>query len=75
MAAVSLAVSGSAVSLPLASSAAQAQPVSLVDARLSSDLSRVLEEHLLQEPARGRRSEARLLRRRTPPVSILRRTP
>jgi hypothetical protein len=46
------------LTLPLASSAAQAQSVPLVDARLSSDLSRVLEEHLQQEPARNPRSVA-----------------
>lgn len=46
------------LTLPLASSAAQAQPVRLVDARLSSDLSRVLEEHLQQEPAPDPRSVA-----------------
>jgi len=46
------------LSLPLASSAAQAQPVRLVDARLSSDLRQVLEEHLQQEPERSPRSVA-----------------
>jgi hypothetical protein len=46
------------LSLPLASSAAQAEPVSLVDARVSSDLSRTLEEHLQREPTGSRRSVA-----------------
>jgi hypothetical protein len=46
------------LSLPLASSAAQAQPVPLVDARLSSDLRRVLEQHVQQQPKGRRRSVA-----------------
>jgi len=46
------------LSLPLASSAAQAQPVHIVDARLSSELSRLLEAHLQQEPVGRPRSVA-----------------
>lgn len=44
--------------LPLASSAARAEPVAHVDAALSTDLSHLLEEHIKQEPARNRRSVA-----------------
>jgi hypothetical protein len=44
--------------LPLASSAAQAQPIRLVDARVSSEVSRVLEQHLRRKPGRRPHSVA-----------------
>jgi hypothetical protein len=46
------------LTLPLASSAARAEPVHQVDAALSTDLSRMLEEHMQQEPMRNRKSVA-----------------
>ena len=46
------------LTLPLASSAASGQPVRLADARLSSDLTNQLEEHLKQPPQGTRRSVA-----------------
>jgi hypothetical protein len=46
------------LTLPLASSAARAEPVQHVDAALSTDLSRLLEEHMKQEPTRSRKSVA-----------------
>jgi hypothetical protein len=46
------------ITLPLASSAARAEPVRQADSQLTSDLSDLLEEHLLQEPVGVRRSVA-----------------
>jgi hypothetical protein len=46
------------LTLPLASSAAQAVPVRLADARLSSDLTNQLEEQLKQPPQGSRRTVA-----------------
>ena len=59
-----LGLGGSALSavcvltLPLASSAASAEPVHHVDAALSTDLSKLLETHSKQEPSGARRSVA-----------------
>lgn len=46
------------LTLPLASSAARAEPVEQVDAALSTDLTKLLEEHMKREPTQSRRSVA-----------------